>query len=249
MYTHSEECTQNSGGDDIRLRWYGAATMFYNQELSAISQRNMAFLIVQSILVTAFVTMVINADKFPWALTIFMWAISVGGSLFCLFHHIAGRSGAQAAANWRRYMCHIENCQTDAAWKRFYEYSNTDHEKHGEIPPKRRVYSWLRNLFARFLCPRCLFERLPLPVSWIITPAIFAAAWVLTSAYLTRRMFLEGDPLRANPFLPLALAQTVSVAILVISVCILVYILWQYRTWWITTIPETWVPQTHPVRE
>jgi len=194
---------------------------------------------VQSIFVAAFATLLVNAGQFPWALAVFMWALSIGASLFCFFHHIAGRSGARAASKWRRYMRLIETGQAEMPWKKFYEYCEAEHDNHGEVPPIRNVCSWLKNLCARLQCDRCLLTRLPLPNAWITTPAIFAMGWVIASAYLTTRLFIAADPLAIDPFLPLLCSRSISIVVLVFTVIILCCILCHYRIWWRTTVPET----------
>lgn len=222
---------------------HGAAVQFYNQELNTISQRNTAFLIVQSILIAAFATLLVNADKFPWALAMFMWALSVAGSLFCLFHHVAGRSGARTASNWRRYMRLIESGQINAPWNRFDQYCDDDeHAQHIKIPKKSQACLRLRNLYFGLQCDRCLVQRLPLPHIWIITPAIFASGWVLSAVYMTvRLLFLKQDPLRLhpNPYLSLPVATGFSFIVLGITLAVLVKIIQHGITWWHTTIPES----------
>jgi len=207
---------QSRDDDQRKMNNYNVAAQFYNQELNTINQRNTAFLIVQSILVAAFATLVVNADKFPWALVAFMWAIILAGVLFCFFHHIAGRSGARSTFNWRRYMHHLERGQMEAPWNRFDQYCRE----------------------SRF--ENRLLERLPRPHAWIFTPAIFASGWFLAAWYVTIRLcFIEQDPLHVNPYLPLPWPILLTSIVLLVTFIVVVYILWQFITWWRTRITIT----------
>jgi len=205
---------------------YNAAVQLHNQEFRTLGERNNAFLIAQSILVVALVTLLTYQHLFPLALEFFIWGISIVGSLFCLFHHLAGRSGSQAAFRWRQYMSLLETGQTDTPWKQFYEYCEDEHKKHG----KARI----KNLWTRLQCDRCLLERSPLPTAWITTPAIFAAIWVFVSSYITKRLFMPDDPLLLDLLLCVEATRAISVIVAVITFLILCYIVYHCVVWWKT---------------
>lgn len=210
---------------------YNAAVQFYNQELNAIGQRNAAFLIVQSILIAAFATLLVNANQLPWALAIFIWVITVGGSLFCLFHQITGESGANAASKWREYMRFVEGAQENTPWSKFDQFSETYHRRHIQMRQEGKLWSRCKSTYMRLRCDKCLVQRLPLPHTWITIPAIFASGWVFAAVYITTRLFMKDDPLHTNPFLPIGFATSISIGICVLTIAIVGYIVWRYTRW------------------
>jgi len=216
---------------------YNMAVQFYNQELSTISQRNSAFLIVQSILVVALATFLGNAEKFPYALVIIVWGICLFGGLFCYFNNVSGKTGAQAASLWRRYMYLIEKHKRGTPWTQFSAYCEDDnHRKHVDIPPWRNIVCRLWNLRARLRCGRCLLDRAPLPSKWIITPAMFSGLWLVVSVYIIVRSFMPCDPLflYLPSYMSLCYAQLISIAVAVVVFIFLCCILWCFWVWWRT---------------
>ncbi len=176
--------------------WYPLALDFYKQEIEIISQRNSAFLVVQSILVAALVTLLVNAGNFPYALSFIVWAITAGGALFCLSHHKAGRSGAQAAFYWRQYLVFLEGKITqNSPLKEFVSYTETKH-KHLAADDIRCLATDVGDFLGKPNCDRCLVTRLPLPHAWITSTFIFSLGWTFLAIYLTVRLFLPSrDPI------------------------------------------------------
>ena len=99
---------------------YSAAVQLHNQEFRALGERTAAFTIVQSIFIPALGTILINHSWFPHFAIIIIWVINTFGALFCLFHHLAGRSGSRAAYTWRQYMLFLEKGQNTTPWSWLY---------------------------------------------------------------------------------------------------------------------------------
>jgi len=210
---------------------YNAAVQLYNQEFRTLGERTTAFLIVQSILVAAFVTVLIIPaptieETLPYAFYLVLIGIIVVGILFCVLYYLAGRSGAQAAFRWRQYMLYIEHNQQDTPWNWVYNYCDEEHKKHGEPPQKRKVYTWLRNLFTRLQCERCLLERPPLPSAWLFSPAIFLMVWASAIIYIV----LSYMPQRGFPW---DSAPTLAISIFIFLIFFFI-IIWRCTVWWKT---------------
>lgn len=202
----------------MNTTWYSAAVQFYNQELSNIGQRNSAFLVVQSILIVALATFLSNSAQFPYVLIAIVWAICILGSLFCLLHFVSGRTGAMVASNWRRYMSHLENRESNAPWVVFYSYSKE--EKRGRCSIGLSVED--------------LLKRTPWPSTWIITSIAFAVVWFGISIYLVVRSRLSDDPLFNGlpDWLSLGWTQILSIVILVATFIVLCFLIKGYIRWW-----------------
>jgi hypothetical protein len=139
---------------------YNAAVQFYIDEIRSLGERTNAFLIVQSILVAAFVHIIISRASFPTAFGLIALGISAVGVLFCVLHYLAGRTGSHGASKWRRYMRRIiEKKQPDAPWEWFYR--DSEHS------------CWYKYLYARR----------PFPSSWLMSPAIFLLVWACAISY------------------------------------------------------------------
>lgn len=150
---------------------YNAAIQLHNQEFRTLGERNNAFLITQSILVAAFVYIVTSQNLV--APEFIAWGIILAGIWLCCFYCQAGRSGSQAAFRWRQYMRRMENKQPLTPWNWVYDDSK---HKHGQ--------ETRRNLLRRLTCERCLLERSPLPIAWLISTAIFLAVWGGATCYI-----------------------------------------------------------------
>ncbi len=187
---------------------YNAAIQLHNQEFRTLGARVNAFLLSQSILVIALVSILVHQQLFPYALIFIMWIIIVAGILFCFFHYLAGKLGSQGAFRWRRYMRKLEGQYKDAPWNWFY--------KDAEYTPFRRR----------------LLDKLPLPIVWIIAPGIFAGIWFSVSFYITYRLFMPGDPIRSNLYLSLFTTRSLSITITVITLGVLIYIIIRAIVWW-----------------
>ena len=150
---------------------YNAALQLHNQEFRTLGERANAFLITQSILVAAFVYFAtrqnIAAPEF------IAWGVILAGIWLCFVYYLAGKSGSQAALWWREYMRNMENSQQFMPWNWMY---NQYTHKHGQ--------ERYRNLLRRLTCERCWLERSPLPIVWLITPAIFLAVWGGATYYI-----------------------------------------------------------------
>lgn len=193
------------GDEQWRSTWYSAAVQFYNQELIVIGQRTMAFLIVQSILVAAFVTILINPNLFPYAFPLIAGGISIVGILFCVLHYLAGQLGSQAAFRWRQYMRRIENEHPDATWNWFHrECEGTGLE-------------------------RQLLDKPPLPSTWLISPVIFFLVWLGAIAYIVTVCSTSPDLCKDFPFW--ALPLWVIVVLSVVTVIALFVVSW--TAWWL----------------
>lgn len=161
---------QPKNDDDKKKEWHRSALELYKSEISTISESNAAFLIVQSILIAALSTFLVLTQALPYALIFFVLAIATAGSLFCFFHHRAGKSSANTALQWKRYMCFLEGkTKTNSPWKKFHSY----------LDQKERRSA----------------QRMPLKHAWITNPGIFAVGWFLVALYITIRLFFPDDPI------------------------------------------------------
>ncbi|MBA7468520.1 MAG: hypothetical protein GH158_05555 [Dehalococcoidia bacterium] len=203
---------------------YNAAVQLHNQEFRTLGERTTAFLIIQSILIAGFFTVLVNPTWFPSAFPFIILGISIAGVLFCISHHISGKTGSQAAFKWKQYMLYIENKRQDAPWNWVYNCCSDNHEKHGE--PRKR------NLFRRLLCRRCLLERSPLPSSWITTPAIFLMVWFCASLYVVVRLLLPNDHLHSNSLICPSVSISISFIIMLFALGALSFVIWQASVWW-----------------
>lgn len=198
---------------------YNVAVQLHNQEFRTLGERTMAFLIVQSILVAAFVTILTippstMKETLPYAFYPFASGIIVVGISYCFLQYLAGRSGSQAAFRWRQYMRHIENNHPDTPWNWFYADCQHTHSE-------RKFKGW----WSRRHCERCLLERPPLPSSWLISPAIFLLAWACAIIYIFLRCIGGRVPLNS------ALAIGTSIFIFLIFLSL---IIWRCLAWWRT---------------
>lgn len=199
-----------SNNDEDRLSkadCYNAAVQFRNEEFRTLGQRVNAFLITQSILVAAFVYMVTSQNLV--APEFIAWGIILAGIWLCFFYCQAGRSGSQAAFKWREYMRHIENKESLTPWNWLY-----DHYKHKHGQDTRK------NLVVRLICQKCWLERSPLPIAWLISPAIFWAVWAGATYYIHA---IEG--------LSLSWYHTASIRISLAAVAS--YIIYTGVVWWL----------------
>ncbi len=197
---------------------YNAAVQLYNQEFRTLGERTMAFLIVQSILVAAFVTVLTlpaqtMRETLPYGFYPILIGIIVVGVLYCLLHHSAGSFGSRAAFRWKQYMRHVESNDLETPWDWFYEHS----------PHTCRGKGIIRFL-TQSQCERCLLEKPPLPSTWFFSPAIFLTVWAFAIIYI----FLRHMGGRVPLLCPLTVG--VSVFILVLAS----FIMWRWASPWRT---------------
>lgn len=186
---------------------YSAAVRFRTNETRALSERTAAFLIVQSILVAAFVHIITipetNTNQlFPYAFYPVTFGISIIGTLFCILYHVAGMMGSLAASRWRLYMQHIEIKQTDTPWNWFFTKTEIGYEKR-------------------------LLGRLPFPIAWLCSPALFFMVWGCAIIYLILRLM----PQIGFPWLsPITLVISILIFVFYIVPIILRFIWWWKKT-------------------
>jgi len=160
----------DNNGDRLKISdYYKAAVDLHNQEFRTLGERANAFLITQSILVAAFVYIVKSQNLV--GREFIAWGIILAGIWLCLVYCLAGSSGSQAAFRWRQYMLSLE--KQDGPWGWFY--ARYHHKYNGK---------GIRHFLLQFCCERCLLERSPLPIVWLITPAIFFAVWFGATYYI-----------------------------------------------------------------
>ena len=134
-------------------KWYKSYIQLYTQELAAIGQRSQAFLVGESIMVTAFVTLIANQRAFPVAFDILSLGLALIAIWYCTTHHLAGESGAQSAFIWREMAEAGEKGEEHAPFTEFW-----------------KLYRQ-RQFNAR------MANRPPLPHAWLTTPTLFLLLW------------------------------------------------------------------------
>lgn len=135
---------------------YQTATELYTSSLRALEQRAMAFLIVQSLLVTSYATLFSKYNGENSAIPhLVLYGVALLGIAFCILFYVAGRTVSQDTWLWRKRMQSLEKGTTDKLWSEFCEDG------------KKRF--WLQK--------HCM-DRLPAPTLWIISPALFFAIWI-----------------------------------------------------------------------
>lgn len=132
---------------------YRVATELYSSSLRALEQRSMSFLIVQSLLVAGYAALFSRVVQNSYA-TILMLGVALLGIAFCFLAYVAGRTVSQDVWLWKKRMLNLESNQRDKLWAEFKE--------DGKI----------------FRFQRHCIDRLPGPTLWIISPALFLAAWL-----------------------------------------------------------------------
>lgn len=182
---------------------YNAAVQFYIQEFRTLGERTNAFLIVQSILVSAFVLVLIMEESHPYAFEFIVLGISVVGILYCFLHHRAGQSGSRTAFGWRQYMCHIENNEQNAPWNWLYAHIH-DSEK------------WL-------------LKKHPLPSVWLFSPAIFLAVWLCASLYIPIRLIFDSSYHLTICCFPLVLSLSIIATLFALGA--LGFVIWRIKIW------------------
>jgi len=140
-------------------KWYESYIQLYTQELAAIGQRSQAFLVGESIMVTAFVTLIANQRSFPVAFDLLSCGLTLIAILYCIFHFLAGESGAQAAFIWREMAESVEKAQEHAPFTEFW------------------------NRYEAHKFNKKLANRPPLPHAWLTTPALFLILWLGVIGY------------------------------------------------------------------
>jgi hypothetical protein len=88
---------------------YNAAIQLHNHEFGTFNGKNNAFVIVQSILIAAFVTLLVYKTSFPLAFDIVAIFIIMVGATYCFVHHRAGQSAAIAAFTFFGQYTHTHN--------------------------------------------------------------------------------------------------------------------------------------------
>lgn len=103
------EKQKTAGGYDITLHnnehaiglnstdCYNAAVQFHNHEYRTLGERTNLLLIVQSILVSAFVFVLVGQQSLHYIVPYVLSGIVFVGALFCYLHHESGRKGSRSA--------------------------------------------------------------------------------------------------------------------------------------------------------
>ncbi len=138
------------------MEGYKIAADLYASSLRALEQRSIAFLFIQSIFATGYAVLFgayNNGDNIPFTA---FYGIALLGVAFCLLTYFSGRTTSQDAWIWRKIMQDLENNNDNnlKLWTTFLS--------------EGKIFS---------LQKHCI-ERLPAPTLWIISPALFFAAWI-----------------------------------------------------------------------
>jgi len=154
---------------------FKAAVDLYTCSIRALEQRSMAFLIVQSLLVAGYVTLLArcNAERGVIAVIIAM------GIIFCFAFFIAGKTTSIDASAWRSCIKQMDNTTSDPV-------------------TESKLWSCYKAAYSKQsdCVTRGAPDRLPGPTLWIFQPAVFLAVWI--SAIL--RLFMWCPWLYIIPF-------------------------------------------------
>ena len=170
--------------EDVR-NYYNAGIEQHSNEFRTLGDRANTFLLTQSILLTAFILILINRTIFPILFDIIRIGIILLGIFFCWLYIRAGRSGAYSAYAWRKYLLHLENKHPDAPWNWFKKYFESKTEK-AIKEAKCCVTKFLMERHPWVIDEGALAKKLPLPSSWIFSTSAFLVVWVCASFYVLR---------------------------------------------------------------
>lgn len=226
--------TQNSGQnpplkpEDIRV-YYNAGIEQHSNEFRTLGDRANTFLLTQSILLTAFILILINRTIFPILFDIIRIGIILLGIFFCWLYIRAGRSGAYSAYAWRKYLLHLENKHPDAPWNWFKKYFESKTEK-AIKEAKCCVTKFLMERHPWVIDEGALAKYLPLPSVWIFSTIAFLLVWACASVYVLINYSLVYY--HQTPLWPYILIISLSSIVLLFIIIFSVYLLRQACKEW-----------------
>lgn len=162
--------------------WYRTATELYTNSLRALEQRSTAFLFTQSLLVGAFVILLVSFQPNNIGLFVTTLGIALIGLAFSLLFYFNHLITSKDAAYWRAYMRFLEKKFSriiddisikERPWHLFYEYIE-------KIERKEPKGSWARICYriSRLWSWENAAKKWPAPILWLAAPAIFCIAWI-----------------------------------------------------------------------
>lgn len=160
-------------GLDIK-DYYQAGRDNYSNELSTLTQRTNFFLVSQALLVT--VISFSFKEIFPYASPLMITGFALIGILFSIFTCESGRESSESLMRWRLYLKNLEATDKNSPWNWYYIHYKKYHKC--EI---------LR-----------LIDNIPMPIMWLIYPAIFNLIWFGFSAYVPIRLIFDKTYLDFN---------------------------------------------------
>jgi len=182
MATQNSEQNPPLKPEDIRV-YYNAGIEQHSNEFRTLGDRANTFLLTQSILLTAFMLLLINRTIFPILFDIIRIGIILLGIFFCWLYIRAGRSGAYSAYAWRKYLLLLENEHPYAPWNWFYDYFNNKTEK-AKKEANCCITKFLMKHCASLIDEGALAKKLPLPSSWIFSTSAFLVIWACAFFYV-----------------------------------------------------------------
>jgi len=188
---------------------YGAAAQFHNHEFRTLGERTNLLLIVQSILISAYVLILVGQQSFGYIIPYAASGIVLVGFLFCTLHIEGGRRSSQSAFVWRQYMRSIEQDCSNTPWNWYYSHYR-DIEGRREASASEEL------------------GRLPWPTAWLATPAIFLTLWFLASLYVPVRLGIDRT-FGLHSCRGLVLATSIVVAVCALAG--LIHLVWRSRQW------------------
>ncbi|MFC1982438.1 hypothetical protein ACFLV5_01420 [Chloroflexota bacterium] len=153
---------------------YRTATELYSSSLRALEQRASAFLTTQSLLVAAFAVLFISFySNINLSLFVSIIGICLIGFIISLTFYFYHQVTSKDAAFWRAY-------------SRFLEDNFPEENKgiNGQNP-WQTFYKYAKNKEPKYLGSRGdAAEKLPAPMLWLLSPAIFLIAWLCASVWI-----------------------------------------------------------------
>ena len=183
--------------DEIN-NFYKTATELYSSSLRALEQRSNAFLLTQSFLVGAFaILFYFFQSDINLALFVPTLGIILIGFVFSLVFYFSHQVTSKDAAFWRAYMRFLESKfsnKNEGPWHLFYKYADNKEGK-----------GWGTRGEAT--------KKLPAPILWLISPAIFCVAWIWALLW-TIQLFAHSSDSGTCSWLWVALGISFSIAII-----------------------------------
>lgn len=151
---------------------YNIAVQLHNHEFRTLGERASLILIAQSILLSAFVYVLVGEGTLHYLFPYVLSAIAFVGAVFCVLLHEAGRNGSRSAFAWKQYMRAIEAGGKLKPWDWYYMH-------YRDIESSRTPHD------------RDLLKKLPLPFAWLAVPGVFSGVWFLASLYVPIRWIFD----------------------------------------------------------
>lgn len=193
--------------DEIN-NFYKTATELYSSSLRALEQRSNAFLLTQSILVSAFAILFYYFQSdINLALFVPTLGIILIGFVFSLVFYCSHQVTSKDAAFWRAYMRFLEGK---------FSTKNNDSSQEG---PWQTFYKYVDNKEGKGFGTRGeAAKKLPAPILWLISPAIFCVAWIWAILW-TIQLFAHSSDSGTWFWLWVTLGILFSIAIIVHTIC------------------------------